>query len=46
MKTTSRNPDSVSSEKNTPEAARSDRTIFMMPIDSASLKWSNPRSTR
>ena len=33
MNTTSRKPDSVSSEKNTPEAARSERTIFITPMD-------------
>ena len=38
MKTTSRNPDSVSSENMTPEEARSERTIFMTPIESASLE--------
>ncbi len=46
MNTTSRNPDSVSRVNMTPEEARSDRTIFMMPIDSATLKWSYPWSIR
>ena len=30
----------------TPEDARSLRTIFITPTDSATLKWSNPWSTR
>ena len=38
MNTTSRKPDSVSSENMTPLAARSERTIFMTPMDSATLK--------
>ena len=38
MNTTSRNPDSVSSENITPEDARSERTIFITPIDSADLE--------
>ena len=46
MKTTSRKPDSVSRENITPEAARSERTIFITPIDSATLKWSKPWSMR
>jgi len=35
MNTTSRKPDSVSSENITPDEARSERTIFMTPIDNA-----------
>jgi len=33
MNTTSRKPDSVSIEKNTPDADTSERTIFITPID-------------
>ena len=46
MNTTSRKPDSVSSENITPEEARSERTIFITPIDSETLKWSKPWSIR
>ncbi len=38
MKTTSRNPDSVSKVKMTPLLARSERTIFITPTDKATLK--------
>ena len=46
MKTASRKPDSVSSVNITPLEARSDRTIFMTPTESATLKWSKPWSMR
>ena len=38
MKTASRKPDSVSSEKITPLDARSERTIFITPTDWKTLK--------
>jgi len=38
MNTTSRKPDSVSSENITPLEARSERTIFITPTESATLK--------
>ncbi len=46
MKTTSRNPDSVSSVNITPEHARSERTIFCTPTERATLMWSKPLSSR
>ena len=46
MNTTSRKPDSVSSVKITPLEAMSERTIFITPTDSATLKWSKPLLTR
>ena len=33
-------------ENITPEDARSDRTIFITPMDSDTPKWSKPWSTR
>ena len=46
MKTTSRNPDSVSRVKATPLAAASERTIRITATDRATLKWSKPLLTR
>jgi hypothetical protein len=39
ISTTSRNPDSVSSVNITPADARSLRTIFCTPTDSATARW-------
>ena len=44
--TTLRKPVSVSRENITPEPARSERTIFWTPIESATFRWSKPFSSR
>ncbi len=46
MNTASRKPDSVSMENITPDDEMSERTIFMMAIDSETLNWSKPWSIR
>ena len=44
--TTLSKPVSVSIENITPAPARSDRTIFWTPIESATSRWSKPLASR
>ncbi|OQC70093.1 MAG: hypothetical protein BWX50_00867 [Euryarchaeota archaeon ADurb.Bin009] len=46
MRTTSLKPVSVSSVNMTPLDARSERTIFMIPTERATLNWSKWLSIR